>query len=340
MKRHNIAVFFDGTGQSRSRKPMAEWSNVVLLHDATVVAQENDHVIQSRKYVNGIGTRRGEEVPGGWFGIDLDTRVEEGYDFIYEKVNNALEDGEEPHLYLFGFSRGAFAARWLASLLQFAGVRRDAVSTRKIMQSHRSNDVKSVLSWEGSGLLIRDVSIDFLGVWDTVEASIDPSFGIEDVPEIVKQGYHALAIDEWRYTFNPTRFNPSAKVSEVWFPGCHTDVGGGYVERAIANESLKWMVSGARDAGLGVDGAALAQAIASRSNQLIYHDELEGNPLWTQLNHAAGYLGKFFRRVKERDFLHPSVSLFSADAPKDRPPLPDTCVAWDGRTNNRGMGIV
>ncbi len=247
MKRHNIAVFFDGTGQDRSSKPMAEWSNVVLLYDAVVVAQENDHVVQSRKYINGIGTRRGEEISGGGFGIDLDTRVEEGYDFIYEKVNNALEDGEEPHLYLFGFSRGAFAARWLASLLQFAGVRRDAVSTRKIMRSHRGNDVKSVLSWEMAGLLIRDVPIDFLGVWDTVEASIDPSFGIEDVPEIVRRAYQALALDEWRYTFKPTRFNSSAKVSEVWFPGCHTDVGGGYVERAIANESLWCLVRKMQD---------------------------------------------------------------------------------------------
>ena len=33
MKRRNIAVFFDGTGQNRSLLPAAKWSNVVLLHD-------------------------------------------------------------------------------------------------------------------------------------------------------------------------------------------------------------------------------------------------------------------------------------------------------------------
>ena len=327
MKRHNIAVFFDGTGQDRSKKPPEEWSNVVLLHDAAVAAQNGGDVVQSLRYVNGVGTRRGEERTGGWFGIDLDKRVEEGYDFIYEKVNNALEDGEEPHLYLFGFSRGAFAARWLASLIQFAGVRTDGLSTRKVMQAHRNEDRRSVSLWDRDGLLIRGVQIDFLGVWDTVEASVDPSFGIADVPPAVKRAFHALAIDEWRFTFNPTRFNPSDKVTEVWFPGCHTDVGGGYVERAIANESLRWMISGAIGAGLMIDEDAVERAIEERSSVLQYHDELEGSKLWKSLNLAAGFAGKFFRKISDGDLLHPSVRLFASAAPSERPLIPDSCVA-------------
>lgn len=340
MKRHNIAVFFDGTGQDRSKKPPKEWSNVVLLHDAAVAARDGGEVVQSLRYVNGVGTRCGEELTGGGFGIDLDKRVEEGYDFIYEKVNNALEDGEEPHLYLFGFSRGAFAARWLASLIQFAGVRKDGLSTRKVMQAHRNDDTKLVSSWDGDGLLIREVQIDFLGVWDTVEASVDPSFRIVDVPPVVKRAFHALAIDEWRFTFNPTRFNPSDKVTEVWFPGCHTDVGGGYVERAIANETLRWMISGAVDEGLMVNEDVVERAIEERSSALQYHDELEGSKLWKGLNLAAGFADKFFRTIKEHDFLHPSVRLFSETAPKDRPSIPDSCIAWNDPRLRNGLGIV
>lgn len=339
MRRHNISVFFDGTEQNRSQQPSAQWSNVVLLHDA-VPEVGTKELRQNRKYVDGVGTRPGEDITGGAFGIDLDKRVEEAYDFIYEKVNNALEDGEEPHLYLFGFSRGAFAARWLASLIQFAGVRKDGLSTRKVMQAHRNDDTKLASSWDGDGLLIRDVQIDFLGVWDTVEASVDPSFRIVDVPPVVKRAFHALAIDEWRFTFNPTRFNPSDKVTEVWFPGCHTDVGGGYVERAIANESLRWMTLGAQDAGLKVDMESLDQAIANRSSELRYHDELSGSAFWKQLNRVAGYAGKFFRKITEHDFLHPSVRLFSERAPKDRPPIPDTCIAWNDQRLRHGSGIV
>ncbi len=338
MRRHNISVFFDGTEQNRSQQPAARWSNVVLLHDA-IPEVKTKELIQSRKYVDGVGTRPGEEVTGGAFGIDLDKRVEEAYDFIYQKVNNAKEDGEEPHLYLFGFSRGAYAARWLASLIQFAGVRKDDVSTRRLMQSHKKDERKYIESLSKRDLLITDVPIDFLGVWDTVEASIDPSFGIVDLPQLVKRAFHALAIDEWRYTFNPTRFNVSKRVQEVWFPGCHSDVGGGYVERAIANESLWWMISGAIDAGIEIDEEAVEHAIEERSSVLKYHDELEGSKLWKGLNRAAGYTDKFFRTINDGDLLHPSVQLYATMAPSERPLIPDTCVAMKARPHRHGSMV-
>ena len=56
MKRRNIAVFFDGTGQNRSLQPEEKWSNVVLLHDCMQV-QTDKNVVQSRKYIDGVGTR-------------------------------------------------------------------------------------------------------------------------------------------------------------------------------------------------------------------------------------------------------------------------------------------
>jgi uncharacterized protein (DUF2235 family) len=336
MKRRNIAVFFDGTGQDRN-KPSAEWSNVILLHDATLAITDDNDVVQSLKYVNGVGTRKGEELTGNGFGIDLDKRVEEAYDFLYEKVNNAIEDTEEPHLYLFGFSRGAFAARWLASLIQFAGICKDGLSAREVMRSHKNNDTGSIVSWKKRGLLLQDVTIDFLGVWDTVEASIDPNFGIADVPRIVKKVFHALAIDEWRCLFNPTRFNPSRKVHEVWFPGCHTDVGGGYVERAIANESLKWMASGARTAGLLVDEETLVREISERSDKLMYHDELMGNKLWEGLNQVKEGVAKFFRKIGDHDLLHSSVVAFAASAPADRQQVPQTCIVLNDGGNTRSF---
>ncbi len=338
MRRHNISVFFDGTEQNRSQQPPAKWSNVVLLHDA-IPEVGTKELIQSRKYVDGVGTRPGEGFTGGAFGIDLDKRVEEAYDFIYQKVNNAKEDGEEPHIYLFGFSRGAYAARWLASLIQFAGVRKDEVSTRRLMQSHKKEDKKYIESLLKRDLLITDVPIDFLGVWDTVEASVDPSFDIVDLPQLIKSAFHALAIDEWRYTFNPTRFNASKRVQEVWFPGCHTDVGGGYIERAIANESLWWMISGAIDAGLEIDEDAVEHAIEERSSALKYHDELEGSKLWKRLNLAAGYIDKFFRTIKDGDVLHPSVQLYAAMAPSERPLIPDTCIAMKTKPHRHGITV-
>ena len=196
MKRRNIAVFFDGTGQNRSLLPEEKWSNVVLLHDCMQV-QTDKNVVQSRKYIDGVGTRKGEDMTGGGLGIGLDERIEEAYEFLWQKVNNAMEDKEEPHLYLFGFSRGAYAARWLASLIKFSGIPKDNAPRRKMFLNHRKQDAKAADKLREKNMVLDKIPIDFIGVWDTVEASVDPSFDIKEVPDQVKSIYHALAIDVW-----------------------------------------------------------------------------------------------------------------------------------------------
>lgn len=340
MKRRNIAVFFDGTGQNRSLLPEEKWSNVVLLHDCMQV-QTDKNVVQSRKYIDGVGTRKGEDMTGGGLGIGLDERIEEAYEFLCQEVNNAMEDKEEPHLYLFGFSRGAYAARWLASLIKFSGIPKDDAPRRKMFLNHRKQNAKAAQKLREKKLVWDEVPIDFLGVWDTVEASVDSSFDIMVVPDQVKSVYHALAIDEWRYTFNPTRFDPSQKVEEAWFPGCHTDVGGGYEARGLANEALWWMVSGAQDAGLIVNEDSIFTAIGNRSSDVEYHDELfegENSKLWMALNIKAGYKGRYFRTIGGNDVLHPAVQQFASMAPAERQTIPSTCVVMDiKRRNEEGL---
>lgn len=340
MKRRNIAVFFDGTGQNRSLLPEEKWSNVVLLHDCMQV-QTDKNVVQSRKYIDGVGTRKGEDMTGGGLGIGLDERIEEAYEFLCQEVNNAMEDKEEPHLYLFGFSRGAYAARWLASLIKFSGIPKDDAPRRKMFLNHRKQNAKAAQKLREKKLVWDEVPIDFLGVWDTVEASVDSSFDIMVVPDQVKSVYHALAIDEWRYTFNPTRFDPSQKVEEAWFPGCHMDVGGGYEARGLANEALWWMVSGAQDAGLIVNEDSIFTAIGNRSSDVEYHDELfegENSKLWIALNIEAGYKGRYFRTIGGNDVLHPAVQQFASMAPEERQTIPITCVVMDiKRRNEEGL---
>ncbi|MGN0855306.1 MAG: phospholipase effector Tle1 domain-containing protein [Kiritimatiellia bacterium] len=336
MRRRNIAVFFDGTGQDRKQLLQEKWSNVVLVHDAMSVEEGSD-VVQVRKYIDGVGTRSGEDMSGGGLGIGLDERVEEAYEYLWEEVNNAIEDGEEPHLYLFGFSRGAFAARWLASLIKFSGIPKDKAPRRKMFKNHREQDSNGAKRIREKGLAWDDVPINFIGLWDTVEASVNPSYDIADVPSQVVSVYHALAIDEWRYTFNPTRFTPSDKVREVWFPGGHTDVGGGYAKRGLANASLWWMVAGVQEAGLRVDKAFLQRAVDVRSSDIKYHDELfegEKSKLWKGLNLAAGYTGRFLRTIGENDLLHPAVQRFAYAAPTERPFIPTSCVVVDDKDNH------
>ena len=77
----------------------------------------------------------------------------------------------------------------------------------------------------------------------------------------LKYCFHALAIDERRLSFLPTRL-PGA--CEVWFRGVHSDIGGGNGNRGLNDISLNWMISKAKAAGLPItdaDIAALAPSV-------------------------------------------------------------------------------
>lgn len=107
----------------------------------------------------------------------------------------------------------------------------------------------------------RDVKIEFLGLFDTVEAFGVPieefraaidwaiwpiSFRNRRVSPLVKRVRHALSLDDERTTFHPIRFDQSdpkdkKRIKEVWFAGVHSDVGGGYPDGALSYVPLLWM---------------------------------------------------------------------------------------------------
>ncbi|MCQ2403148.1 MAG: DUF2235 domain-containing protein [Lentisphaeria bacterium] len=209
----NLCVFIDGTRQNRSKKEMATDSNVVRLYNAT--PNRNEGEVQQRAYYRkGVGTRAHETITGGALGFGLDERITEAKTWLDDECAIAAEDGVTSRIFLFGFSRGAFAVRVLASLLQ------------------------------------REV--EFLGVWDTVKATPGQDFGIAELPPYVHQAFHAMAIDEHRSLFDVFRFAPLERIRECWFSGSHTDVGGGYKQRELADITLRWMAKQAVAAGLVV----------------------------------------------------------------------------------------
>ncbi|SFV16432.1 DUF2235 domain-containing protein [Bradyrhizobium arachidis] len=108
----------------------------------------------------------------------------------------------------------------------------------------------------------KDVEIEFLGLFDTVEAFGVPieelrlavdwaiwpiSFRNHRLSHKVRQACHALALDDERTTFHPLRIDQSHPgreqiVKEVWFAGVHSDIGGGYPESTLSFVPLVWMV--------------------------------------------------------------------------------------------------
>jgi len=118
------------------------------------------------------------------------------------------------------------------------------------------------------------VSIEFLGVWDTVPAlGFVPLAGFDlildrlpwwkhsyhdfKLHQSVKNAYHALSIDDDRRWFFPTIWNEyhdetKQKIRQVWFSGAHTDVGGGFAEAGLSDITLEWMVQKALLHGLRI----------------------------------------------------------------------------------------
>lgn len=112
------------------------------------------------------------------------------------------------------------------------------------------------------------VRIHFMGVWDTVGAlGIPPVFGLIPNPlnakyrfhdttlgECIRHAYHAIAIDEHRLPYKATLWTAgkgtTESVEQRWFPGAHSDVGGGYPDDLLHSLPLLWLAAKAASVGI------------------------------------------------------------------------------------------
>ena len=178
-------------------------------------------------------------------------------------------------IYLFGYSRGAYAVRSLAGVIDRVGlVQAEHATERTIRTAYRYYECNPD---SPNAKVFRDsfchdaVEIEMVGVWDTVKAlglrlpvlwrfaEARHSFHNHHLGYSVRHGFHALALDETREVFEPVLWDcpegwPGRRVQQVWFPGTHGDVGGqlsGYeAARPLANVSLHWMLERAEECGL------------------------------------------------------------------------------------------
>jgi hypothetical protein len=61
------------------------------------------------------------------------------------------------------------------------------------------------------------------------------------------------------------------RVKQVWFEGCHSDVGGGYKDTGLSDTALLWMVAEANEQGLAFDEELLKRYVAC-GESAIRHD--------------------------------------------------------------------
>jgi uncharacterized protein (DUF2235 family) len=127
-----------------------------------------------------------------------------------------------------------------------------------------------------------DAKVKFIGVYDTVGALGVPLAGATKINEpivgfhdttlgsMVESAVQALAVDEKRGPYVPALWTQAAnaaalagqRVLQVWFPGVHSDVGGGYPDKGIGDITLDFMMRQAADAGLVIDPGQRTPALA------------------------------------------------------------------------------
>lgn len=129
--------------------------------------------------------------------------------------------------------------------------------------------------------------IAFVGLWDTVGAHGLPieelkrgiyhwfyswSFPNRKLSPIVERACHALALDDERRTFHPLLWHEADeaeraqrhgfaadRITQVWFAGAHSNVGGGYAKDGLSYVALDWIIREAQKCGLRFRPAALAE---------------------------------------------------------------------------------
>ena len=263
-----IAYCADGTWDKAKSQ-----TNVYKLFKALLTTGD-----QHPLYDDGVGSD-GNPITmllGGAFGTGLWLKIKEGY----TKIAQVYDQGDD--LYIFGFSRGAYTARSLAGMIAVCGLPTKNFSTDMVELAfdayrdklNRDAKLKKLEPW---GMFAADIKM--VGVWDTVGSlgipsvigAVDPIlYGFLDTglnPKI-KNALHAMAIDERRAQFPPTKWTgtplPDQHVEQVWFTGAHSDVGGGEADQGtgvaeLSDVPLSWMIDKARALGLQFDEAVAKQ---------------------------------------------------------------------------------
>lgn len=234
---------------------------------------------------------------------------------LYLALIHAWQPGDE--IFLFGFSRGAFTVRALAGLIYRCGLlRQDAAAQVDAALGWCRKHYTGLAAAERKAYRARvdafrrewsqPCNIRFLGIWDTVKSV--GYFRPTNLPHvrhnpIVEHVRHALAIDERRSFYlhttwggltgeRPAVYAPASfdldetdeppgvpqDVQEVWFPGNHADVGGGYApcESAPANNALRWMIAEARQCDLQLDAERYRALFPRNEDEPVIrrHDEM------------------------------------------------------------------
>jgi len=287
----NIALFSDGTGNSSAKFIR---TNVWRVYEAVDLSGPD----QIAYYDDGVGTSpfMPLAILGGALGFGLKRNVKHLYAFLstnYEPGDRIFAFGFSRGAFTIrvlvdlvhdqGLARGATEAdlshsvhaKWWAyrkgARTRIAGKMRRRAPTR--VSTKKATD--------------EEVKFTFLGLWDTVDAYGLPvdeltrawdhyfwplSMNDRIASTTIEKAYHALSVDDERNTFHPVLWTEETepqnetsvhldeeRISQVWFSGVHSNVGGGYAQDSLALVPLYWIIREAAGRGLRFQGNAITR---------------------------------------------------------------------------------
>jgi hypothetical protein len=297
----NLIVCCDGTWNTLNEtdQGVPAPTNVAKLYNGVV---QDDQ--QLAYYHPGVGTNGGmlDHLAGGGTGAGLERNIMSAYQWL------ALRYRSGDRIFLFGFSRGAYTVRSLGGLLVHSGLL--DLSDPSLAPAEVWSRVQQVFDSYRKGRAFANrkgyafhaakpgapgaapMAVHFMGVWDTVgslgipqELSVlrflgDPKryqFHDTRISPSILNARHAVALDEQRADFMPTlwtNIQRPSKVKQMWFPGVHCDVGGGYAQTGLSDGALLWMLDEARACGLQIRDGVREQL---RPDPLgVLHDSRQG----------------------------------------------------------------
>ena len=292
-------IFFDGTWNDDRAKTIAAGGQ-------TNVFKLKELYDGPRDYQIGVGTSTMTKLLGGLTGLGARNRIESAYDKLVTFYNsdyarelrrtNPEQWEKERQIDVLGFSRGSAQALEFAHVLEERGI-----------PNHET------------GKQFEDVSVRFMGLFDTVGSMVIPGNNINigyDLtvnPDFVGTVRHATAADEFRRGFPLSSLRESANAElppgfeERPFRGAHSDTGGGNKTfsqgklNSLARAPLQWMRDEAVEAGVpfkqiyGDDSAVpdLSQLTEEEARAMLIHDSRTG---------LAGGLDRLTNRQKRTVF--------------------------------------
>lgn len=169
-------------------------------------------------------------------------------------------------IFLMGYSRGAYAVRSLAGVIDRVGLlRAEAATERNIREVYRHYENPLITAANvafAEAHCHPQIEIEAVAVWDTVKALglrlpviwrwADKRHGFHNhkLGPHVRHGFHALALNETRVAYHPVLWESPGRhhgsVRQMWFRGTHGDVGGqlngDHEARPLANVPLVWLL--------------------------------------------------------------------------------------------------